>query len=301
VKPPRLTAGAGLALVAPAGPVPADLLDAALPVLRAWGADVRVGPCAGGGDSPVKYLSASDEQRAAEFTEAWLDPGVGCVLAARGGYGSTRMLDHVDWAELAKAPPKVFAGSSDVTALHEAIGFHLGLPTLFSPMPASVNFDGPAAEHLRQTLFEPEKTQVLTASGGEALVPGTARGVTAGGNLALVAAGLGAREHRPPVGGIAVLEDVTESVYRIDRMLTQLLRSGWFGGVTGIVLGSWTGCGDLAEIRSLAAERLVPLGVPIRWEFGFGHLPSAPTIPLGAAAELDADAGTLTLDSPALA
>ncbi|MCU1680362.1 MAG: LD-carboxypeptidase [Amycolatopsis sp.] len=301
MRPPRLARGATIALVAPAGPVPEQLVDAAVPVLESWGVRVRIGDCVRAHSSPVKYLSASDERRAAEFSDAWLDPDVGCVLAARGGYGSMRMLDLLDWTALAAAPPKVFAGSSDVTALHEAIGIHCGLTTLFSPMPASTNFDDTAAEHLRQTLFEPEKVLTLTASGGEALRGGAARGKTLGGNLALVTAGIGAPEHVTARGAIAVLEDVTESIYRIDRMLTQLLRSGWFDGVAGIVLGSWTACGDLADVRALMVDRLVPLGVPVRWEFGFGHLPSAPTVPLGVTVDLDADAGTLTLAEPALA
>jgi muramoyltetrapeptide carboxypeptidase len=97
-----------------------------------------------------------------------------------------------------------------------------------------------------------------------------------------------------------VLEDVGEAVYRLDRMLTQLLRTGWFDGVAGIALGSWAKCGDPARIRSLMVERLGPLGVPILWELGFGHIPSAPTVPLGVEAELDAGAGTLTLLEPAL-
>ena len=97
-----------------------------------------------------------------------------------------------------------------------------------------------------------------------------------------------------------LLEDVTESVYRLDRMLTQLLRSGWFAGVRGIVLGSWAACGDPAQVRALMLDRLGPLGVPMVEEFGFGHVASSPTLPLGVPVTLDADLGTLTFDSPAL-
>jgi muramoyltetrapeptide carboxypeptidase len=211
-----------------------------------------------------------------------------------------RMLDLVDWPALRSSGPKVLAGSSDITALHEAVHARLGLSTLFSPMPASVNFDEFAAEHLRQTLFEPEKVMTLSGPHAEPLVSGRARGTVVGGNLALITAGIGAPDHRRAAGGIAVLEDVTEDVYRLDRMLTQLLRTGWFDGVAGIALGSWTKCGDPDRVRSLMLERLGPLGVPIVWELGFGHVPSAPTVPLGVDVELDADAGTVTLTEPAL-
>lgn len=97
-----------------------------------------------------------------------------------------------------------------------------------------------------------------------------------------------------------LLEDVTESVYRLDRMLTQLLRSGWFTGVRGIVLGSWAACGAPADVEALLLERLGPLGVPMVGEFGFGHVASSPTLPLGVPVTLDADLGTLTFDAPAL-
>ncbi|MFE0306463.1 LD-carboxypeptidase [Amycolatopsis sp. NPDC058986] len=299
MRPPRLREGDTIALVAPAGPVPQALLDAALPVLRGWGVRVRLGTGVRAEPSSPRYLSDSDSRRAAEFTGAWLDPDVHCVLAARGGYGTQRMLDLVDWPALRSAGPKILAGSSDITALHRAVDVHLGLESLLSPMPASELFDETAAEHLRLTLFEPEKTRVLRSDGFETLVPGQATGRLVGGNLAILAAGVGTAEHRP-AEGIAVLEDVTESVYRLDRMLTQLLRSGWFAGVRGVVLGSWAGCGDPAEIRAMLVDRLSPLGVPVVGEFGFGHVRSSPTVPLGAEAELDAGLGTLSLVSPAL-
>ncbi|GAA4535457.1 S66 peptidase family protein [Amycolatopsis samaneae] len=299
MRPPRLREGDTIALVAPAGPVPPDLLDAALPVLRGWGVRVEVGACVRAAPGTPYYLSDSDSARAAEFTEAWLDPSVHCVLAARGGYGTQRMLDLVDWPALRAAGPKIFAGSSDVTALHRAVDVHLGLDSLFSPMPATTLFDEVAAEQLRRTLFEPEKTRILRSTGFETLVPGQATGRLCGGNLAVLAAGIGTPEHRP-ADGIAVLEDVTENVYRLDRLFTQLLRSGWFDGVSGVVLGSWDDCGDPAKIRAMLVDRLGPLGVPVVGEFGFGHVPGSPTLPLGAEAELDAGLGTLTLLSPAL-
>ena len=298
MRPPRLRAGDTLALVAPAGPVPAELLEKALPVLRGWGVEVRVGPCVRAEPGTPRYLSAPDAARAAEFTEAWLDPGVRCVMAARGGYGVQRMLDLVDWAALRAAGPKVLAGSSDATALHRAVDVHWGLSSLFSPLPATALFDDFAHEHLRRALFEPERN--LVVSGGTALVPGRASGRLVGGNLSLLAAGIGTPEQGSARDAVVLLEDVTEHVYRLDRMLTQLLRAGWFAGVRGIVLGSWAACGDAAAVRALVVNRLAPLGVPLVEEFGFGHVASSPTLPLGVPVTLDADAGTLTFDSPAL-
>ncbi|MFJ8912549.1 LD-carboxypeptidase [Amycolatopsis sp. NPDC102389] len=293
MRPPKTRPGDTIALVAPAGPVPQDLVEKALPVLRGWGVEIHVGECVRA--SSDGYLSASDEARAAEFTRAWLDPGVTCVLAARGGYGSQRMLDLIDWAALKAAGPKMFAGSSDVTALHRAVNVHLGLETLFSPMPATTLFDAVAAEHLRLSLFEPDSARLITSPTSSPLVPGLATGTLIGGNLALLASGLGTPEQDSARETIVLLEDVTESVYRIDRMLTQLLRSGWLDGVRGFVLGSWKSCGDPEAIRALMLDRLGPLGVPIAWDFGVGHVPASPTIPLGARATLDADAGTLQI------
>ncbi|WP_409491449.1 LD-carboxypeptidase [Amycolatopsis sp. cmx-11-12] len=293
MRPPKVRPGDTIALVAPASPVPADLLEKTLPVLHGWGVEIRVGECVRA--ASTGYLSAPDEARAAEFTQAWLDPGVTCVLTARGGYGSQRMLDLVDWAALRAAGSKVFAGSSDVTALHRAVNVHLGLETLFSPLPVTTLFDEVAAEHLRLSLFEPDGIRTITSPTASPLVPGTATGTLIGGNLALLASGLGTPEQGSAGEAILLLEDVTESQYRIDRMITQLLRSGWLDGVQGIVLGSWSACGDPEAIRELMLERLGPLGVPMVWDFGFGHVPASPTIPLGARATLDADAGTLLI------
>ncbi|ONF68875.1 S66 peptidase family protein [Amycolatopsis keratiniphila] len=293
MRPPKTRPGDTIALVAPAGPVPPDLVEKALPVLRGWGVEVHVGECVRA--ASTGYLSASDEQRAAEFTRAWLDPGVTCVLAARGGYGSQRMLDLVDWTALKAAGPKMFAGSSDVTALHGAVNVHLGLETLFSPMPATTLFDAVAAEHLRLSLFEPEGVRLIVSPTSSPLVPGTATGTLVGGNLALLTAGLGTPEQGSARESIVLLEDVTESLYRIDRMLTQLLRSGWLDGVRGFVLGSWKSCGEPGEIRALMLDRLGPLDVPIAWDFGVGHVPASPTIPLGARATLDTAAGALQI------
>jgi muramoyltetrapeptide carboxypeptidase len=112
----------------------------------------------------------------------------------------------------------------------------------------------------------------------------------------------GAR-NRPPLdnsGCIALLEDYTESTYRIDGYLHTLLRSGWFDGVTGIALGSWARCSPFEEIHALCLELLGPLGIPIVGEVGFGHGPGAHSIPLGVPGVLRADAQpTLQLGSPA--
>jgi muramoyltetrapeptide carboxypeptidase len=302
VRPRRLRPGDRVVVVAPAGPVPEDRLAEGVAVLRSWGLLVEIAPHVLHRHPELPYLAAPDLDRARELQRAWCDPHVDAVLCARGGYGCLRLLDLLDWAGMAAAEPKVFAGSSDVTALHEAMGRHLDIVTLFSPMLAGPCFaDRQAQEHLRRTLFEPESVRVLTRPGAGPLVPGRARGVTTGGNASLLVAALGARDvAAPPSGTIVLLEDVAEAPYRLDRMLTQLRRAGWFAGASGVVLGSWTGCGEPEVVRAVLADRLGDLGLPVIDELGFGHCAGSLTVPLGVRTELDADAGTLTVLEPAL-
>ncbi|MFI9748934.1 LD-carboxypeptidase [Streptomyces collinus] len=305
VRPPRLAPGARVAVVAPSGPVPEERLEAGLDILRGWGLDPVVTPHVLDRQWELDYLAGTDEQRAADLQAAWCDPSVAAVLCARGGYGAQRMVDLLDWAAMRAAGPKVFAGFSDVTVLHQAFATRLGLVTLYGPAAAGVDFlkNARAQGHLRATLFEPESVRTLTAvpPGGTALVPGRARGVTLGGCLSLLASDLGTPHAHPGArGGLLLMEDVGESPYRLDRYLTQLLRTGWLDGAAGIVLGSWADCGPREGLRAVFADRLGGLGVPVVEEFGFGHGEGALTMPLGAVAELDTEAGTLMLDEPAL-
>lgn len=297
-RPHRLQPGDQVTVIAPAGPVPAELLAEGVAVLRSWELRVAIGAHVGDRHPQLDYLAGADADRAADLTDAWCDPASVAVICARGGYGCLRMLDQVDWARLASAPPKIFLGSSDVTALHDQFARHVEVATLFGPMIATPDFldDSAAQGHLRSALFDQSAGRVVAVGSGPPIVSGSARGVLTGGNLSLVFGVLGAPDPPPPpAGAIVLLEDVTEEPYRLDRMLTQLLRAGWFEGVAGIVLGSWSGCGPLAEVRAMLTDRLAHLGVPVGWEFGFGHCPAQRTIPLGLHAELDADAGTLTL------
>lgn len=302
LRPARLAPGARVAVVAPSGPVPEERLQAGLDVLRGWDLEPVVTPHVLDRHGTFDYLAGTDTGRAADLQHAWCDPAVDAVLCARGGYGVQRMVDLLDWAAMRAAGPKVFVGFSDITALHEAFATRLGLVTLHGPMAAGVDFikNARAQEHLKATLFAPETVRTI-ASGGTALVPGRTRGVTLGGCLALLAADLGTPHARPSAaGGLLCLEDVGEETYRLDRYLTQLLRAGWLDGVRGVLLGSWEDCGGPEEVRALLTDRLGGLGVPVAEDFGFGHCAGALTIPFGVAAELDADAGTLTLDAPAL-
>jgi muramoyltetrapeptide carboxypeptidase len=355
-----------VAVVAPSGPVDPAGLDAGAAWLRGLGLDVTFG-------AHVRdrhgFFAGDDAARAADLRDAWCDPEIAAVLCARGGYGAVRVLDHLDWAELAAAPPKLLQGSSDITALHVAFGARLGVATSFGPMVATlladpdpvtaaatrtallappdgappvpsdgaspcgappVPFDGAlpvpdcgaqpvssdgappipfdGAPPVRADGVPPvpargappvpaDGAPVVPApvTGGRPLVPGRAAGTLTGGNLSLLASMIGTA-YAPPAarGHIVLLEDVGEQPYRVDRMLTQLLMSGWLDGAAGIALGSWTRCGDPDRLRAVLDDRLGGLGVPVAIGLPVGHGTPQHTVMLGAAALLDADSGTLT-------
>ncbi|MFB8438643.1 LD-carboxypeptidase [Streptomyces niveus] len=305
VRPPRLRPGAKVAVVAPSGPVPADRLEAGLDLLRGWGLDPVAAPHVLDRHREFDYLAGTDEARARDLQGAWCDPTVAAVLCARGGYGVQRMVDLLDWDAVRAAAPKPFVGYSDITALHEAFAVRAGVATLHGPMVAALTFlkDPATQESLRATLLEPDTVRTVGQATARALVPGRAHGITLGGCVSLLAADLGTpHARRSAAGGLLLIEDIEEEPYRLDRILTQLLRSGWLDGVAGIALGSWAGCGPYETVRALLLDRLGGLGVPIVEELGFGHGPTNLTVPLGVPAVLEAsaDTATLTVDVPAL-
>ncbi|CAN5248533.1 LD-carboxypeptidase [soil metagenome] len=305
LRPERLSPGSRVVVVAPAGPVLPGRLEEGLAVLSGWGLDVQVGAHVRGVHPSVGYLAAPDQDRAADFQAAWCDPQVQAVICARGGYGGHRMVDLLDWDAIAAAGPKVLVGFSDVTALHQAFARRLGWATVHGPVVTSLGVgDDPSREHLRRVLFDPERALTLTPDPVDVLVGGRAEGVLVGGNLALLAATLGTTDVMSAAGSIAVLEDVAEETYELDRLVTQLMRSGWFVGCRGVVLGDFTGGGDASAVLSMFAERLGPLGVPVLAGAPIGHVERNLSVPLGVPVVLEAPsqgAGTLTLRLPALA
>jgi muramoyltetrapeptide carboxypeptidase len=302
VRPPRLRPGDRVAIVAPSGPVDRARLESGCDRLRGLGFEVVVGKrsldrvtLAGSVDGPSAWqrLAGTDADRAADLRDAWCDPEVRAVLCARGGYGATRILGRLDWTALSAAGPKILHGSSDITALHVAFGRRLGITTSFGPMVAGLVAGGETRSmvHLEAAL----SAGGAPVRGTHVIAGGRARGVLIGGNLSLLTALLGTTHApAPAAGAIAFLEDVAEAPYRVDRMLTQLLQAGWFDEVAGIALGTWTGCGDPAELDGVLASRLGRLGVPVLAGLPVGHGPTQLTVELGGVVDLDADGGVLT-------
>lgn len=257
-------------------------------------------PVTGGNVSRVhRYLAGTDDERIADLNNAIRDESVDAIWCIRGGYGAMRLLRDIDYAAL-KAHPRPFIGFSDITAFHSAIWKECGI----------VSFHGPTA---RGELTDFSRTSLVraivdqTPSCGAApdarvLKSGKAKGRLAGGNLALVASLMGTPWSVDFDGAILVLEDVDEAVYRVDRMMRQLVLAGALSKCVAIVAGNFRPPANetneqnrfLDEVLAEAAEEA---GIPCLAGAPFGHIPDQWTIPLGADAELDTDSKSLEIVS----
>jgi len=300
-RPPALKPGDRVAVLCVSSPVEPGALAVGLDALRFAGLDPVSYPSAHDPGTMRRYLAGDDAMRAGDLRSALTDPGIAGILFARGGSGAQRTLEAMDWDGLDGMPPKVLAGYSDVTAVLEAVAVRLGWASVFGPM---VAISGGASHYsfgsLLRTLMRPAQATVIQYPQAVTLTPGLACGVTTGGTLCLLASSLGTGTSRPARGGLLLLEDVNEEDYRIDRMLTQLRRSGYLDGVAGVVAGTFTGCGPPEVIQDILAERLGSLEVPMIAWANVGHGGPFQTFPYGIAAELDADAATLRLLDPPL-
>lgn len=310
-KPRPISSGGLIGIVATASPVDQKALDSGLARLHAWGYRTLVGAHA---LDRWGHMAGADADRAADFTRIWGNPEVEAVLCLRGGYGSLRLLERIDW-EIIRRNPKFFCGFSDITALHMAIAKEAGLVTFHGPMVTAFG-DAEAynAAGLRRAM---EETGPLGAIPWPLPIdeqpprpvtvrPGAAEGRLMGGNLSVMTALVGTPWEPDFTGCILMMEDVDESPARIDRMLTQLHLAGKLHGIRGVLFGDSPDCMTRQDDRpsltllEVLEDRLGGLGVPILYGFPCGHTAYRATLPLGVTARLDAAAGSLTILEPAL-
>lgn len=247
------------------------------------------------------YLSGTDRERAGALMRAFTDPGVDAVLCMKGGYGTPRILDRLDYAAIRESR-RAFIGYSDITALHAAIQGRAELCTFHGPMAVSdaLSDDAPTRKSLLRALAgeggplqNPDSAPLARLRGGQG------RGELVGGNLSLVAALTGTPYELDTRGRILFLEDIGEKTYSVDRLLTQLRLAGKLSCCAGIVLGQFTDCEveypDYGLTLPQVFEDLLPPDVPAVRGLTAGHCTPNLTLPLGRACALDADAGTLTV------
>jgi muramoyltetrapeptide carboxypeptidase len=244
------------------------------------------------------------------------NPRVKAIICVRGGYGTSRLLPRLDF-DVIRANPKIFIGYSDITSLHLAFLKKSNLVSFHGPMLNSdfIKKDMPvfALNSFLRTLGRPEPAGSICQGYSQDTVKvhrrGKAQGKLVGGNLTLISASMGTPWQASFRNAILFLEDLDEVPYRFDRMLTQLLNAGVLRHVKGVAIGINKGCEDpnakaskeyRQSLEDVIEERLLPLKVPLVSGLPFGHIPMNATLPVGIRATLDADAGDLVIDEPAV-
>jgi len=298
----HLRPGDLVAVIAPAGPTPPEQVALVEPLFARFGLRARLYPGCHARHPQHAFLAGDDDIRLADLHAAFAADDVAAVFAMRGGWGSARLLERIDTA-LLRAHPKPLIGFSDITALH-ALLVREDLWGLHAPMPGSnLVRDGNEddAQALFDLLMQPLRVghRFGPSPAAEAWrMPGHASGTLVGGNLSLVASLLGTPWAWPSQGAILFLEDVSEALYRVDRLMTQLRHAGVLAGARGFLLGSFT---EDDDPTALLQEHLAALGKPVLSGWPAGHAVPNRALPLGVRVTLDAGAGTLTLDEDLLA
>ncbi len=290
----KLVPGATLGIAAPGGPVNPERLARGVALLREAGFRVRhrhdISARSG-------YLAGDDARRAAELCELWSDPAIDGIVCARGGYGCTRILSRLDAGQV-RAARKPLVGYSDVTALLLWQARCAGLAGFHGPMLDRPDDLDPDCLRALAELWMGTRALPYVLRGRGAL-PGRAEGWLVGGSLTLLAASIGTAWALAAEGAILVIEEIGEQPYRIDRMLQQLLAARALDGVTGIAIGSLTGCSDerFPEPAALDVllEVLARLRVPIVSGLPIGHARCNQPWPVGARATIDGQRGELQI------
>ncbi|MBD2612879.1 LD-carboxypeptidase [Nostoc punctiforme FACHB-252] len=294
ILPAPLKPGDLLRVIAPSGALREfEAFTRSIEIWRSHGYQIEISPKI---DDKWGYLAGDDENRRHQLAAAWQDPNCRGILCARGGFGSTRILENWHWQQNSEVP-KWLIGFSDITALLwslynvDIVGVHGAVLTTLADEP----------DWSIQRLFDLVEGRCLAPIKGCGWGGGIANGTLLPGNLTVATHLLNTPIQPNFDGVILALEDVTEAPYRIDRMLTQWRLSGALAKVRGIALGGFTRCEAPPNVPSFSVEevlrdRLGDLGIPVVSDLPFGHDSPNAALPVGVKATLDADAGILAID-----
>ncbi|WP_250632300.1 S66 peptidase family protein [Rhodoflexus caldus] len=303
--PPLLKPGDTIGLISPAGSLYEEApYRQAVHLWQSLGFQVKHGRH---WQAKWGYLAGTDEQRLADLHTMFADPEVKAVIAFRGGWGSARLLPHINF-DLIAANPKIFMGYSDITTLLLAIYAQTGLITWHGAVARDLGDDF-TLSRLQALLYQSSApaTTILHSrdmlqADNELMVlkEGVASGKLLGGNLTVLCSLIGSKYLPSWEGAILFLEDVGEATYRIDRLFCQLKLAGILDKIAGIVLGAFTHCpegkGDYSRsLEDVFRDYIMPLGIPAFAGAQFGHIPQKVLLPVGADVLINAAQGNISL------
>lgn len=294
ILPPLFKKGDTLGLIAPGGPWEEEDFRKGLNILESFNLKVKIPNKL---SKPESYLAGSDCHRRDIIHEMWRDPEVKALMAVRGGFGSLRLLAELDY-DLIRTNPKNLIGFSDITALHSAIFRQTGLTTFHGPMLTTLaSSSEESLTSINQVLCQ-RQPEAIKPAGLEILKKGTGHGRLQGGNLTTLNHLLGTPYEPHWSGTILFIEDVGEAPYRIDRLLTHLSLAGCLARLGGLILGTFSNCGN----EELIWQRVIDLcrdhNYPIWANFPSGHGHNNLTMPLGVEACMDSSQAILNFNGP---
>ena len=297
LKPKKLQKGDTIGVIAPASP-PKDIsrVEKGAEYLESLGYRVELGKHV---YSKKGYLAGEDSERLEDLHSMFANKDIKAIMAVRGGYGTTRILDKINY-KLIRENPKIFVGHSDMTALQMAIYHKSKLVTFAGPM-LSVDFGGEEVDPFMEENFwkiitnskkigkisnpESEKFFVLTK--------GRAEGKILGGNLTIICT-LAGTDFLPVFkDAILLIEEIKEAPYRIDRMFTQLKQMGVLKQINGLILGRFVECYESDKLKEtltlneVIADHLTDQKIPILYNFKHGHITDSLTVPFGLKCKLN--------------
>jgi len=285
IRPNYLQKGDTVAIVSTARKVFEKELIPALSILKNWKLNVVLGTSI---EAEEHQFAGNDKLRASDFQEMLDNPKIKAIWCARGGYGTIRMLDLLDFSNF-KNNPKWIIGYSDVTVLHSHL-HQLGFETLHAQMPVSIETKTAACiQSLKNSLFGNNNNIIIPSEASN--VTGNAKGVVVGGNLSMLYSLCGSSSSISTKGKILFIEDLDEYLYHIDRMLQNLKRNGMLDQLEGLIIGGMTQMHDNDIPFGQSTEEIIlsicnDYNYPIVFNFPAGHIDDNRALILGRKAEL---------------
>jgi muramoyltetrapeptide carboxypeptidase len=280
ITPPQLKEGDSIYILSTARKISLEELQPAIEELKSWGLKVIIGDSI---EAEANQYAGNEELRVNDFNKAIRDKNVKAILCGRGGYGSVRIVDDIDWNHLTENP-KWIAGYSDVTTIHSHAN-NMEIKTIHSTMPINYSTNSKASwTTLKSALFG-ESIDVL-AYPHKVHRSGTFKGQIIGGNLSIIYSLLGSPSSLNTAGKILFIEDLDEYLYHIDRMMMNIKRNGYFDQLSGLIIGGMTDMNDNTipfgkNALDIIFEHVAEFDFPVIYNFPVGHVDDNRAIILG--------------------